>query len=115
LLKAGGIYDEKLDQAEETAERKDRFRLLQSVDPAARMKAFVALVVTGGFFGSLYRLMFLDVPTKRDQTLDVMVGELRTCWVAIINDYFRFGPGPKKEETAARKRRKNYRLKGGSR
>jgi hypothetical protein len=52
----------------------------------SRIPGLLALVVTGGFFGILFALMYGQV-AKTDEVM-VMLGSLGTAWTGIIAFYF---------------------------
>jgi hypothetical protein len=78
----------------------DRIRAWFS-EPHNWIGAFLAIATTLGFFLFLRMIILRDVPAGAKQTIDILVGILGTCWVSIINYFFRQappsqGPGPEK-------------------
>lgn len=58
--------------------------------------AFLAVIVTVGFFGILLALMFQQV--EKSDALLVMLGSLGTAWAAIVNFYFGSSDGSQKKD-----------------
>lgn len=48
----------------------------------------LAYAVTGGFFGLLIAMMFVDIPESSKEVLYVMVGTLGTAWTGVFAYYF---------------------------
>lgn len=50
--------------------------------------AFLAVMVTGGFFTCLGALMWLTIPEGNREVMLTMTGVLGTAWVGIISYFF---------------------------
>lgn len=48
----------------------------------------LAVLVTGGFFGTLGYMLVEPVPPGSERVVDVMLGALGTAWVAVVSYYF---------------------------
>lgn len=66
----------------------------------------IAFSVTGGFFGVLALLAYVEVPTGTKEVLYVMVGSLGTAWTSIINYYFGSSSGSASKQALLDKMRK---------
>jgi len=53
-----------------------------------RTPAVLAYSITGGFFGVLSGMMFIEIPLTAKDVLYVMVGSLGTAWTGVIAYYF---------------------------
>lgn len=53
-----------------------------------RTPAMLAYSITGGFFGVLSGMMFIEIPFTAKDVLYVMVGSLGTAWTGVIAYYF---------------------------
>lgn len=53
-----------------------------------RTPAILAYSITGGFFGVLCGMMFVEIPISAKDVLYVMVGSLGTAWTGVIAYYF---------------------------
>ncbi len=66
----------------------------------------IAFSVTGGFFGVLALLAYVEVPLGTKEVLYVMVGSLGTAWTSIINYYFGSSSGSASKQALLDKMRK---------
>ena len=66
----------------------------------------IAFAVTGGFFGVLLLLAYVEVPNGTKEVLYVMVGSLGTAWTSIINYYFGSSSGSASKQALIDKMRK---------
>lgn len=53
-----------------------------------RIPAILAVLLTVGFFGIMFSLMFFSITTEAHQVIDVMLGALGTAWISCISYYF---------------------------
>ena len=53
-----------------------------------RTPTILAYSITGGFFGVLLGMMFIEIPISAKDVLYVMVGSLGTAWTGVIAYYF---------------------------
>lgn len=60
----------------------------------------LALVVTVGFFGLLYLLIFRPIPASSHDIIIAMVGVLGAAWGAVVNYYFGSSSGSAEKTTA---------------
>lgn len=58
------------------------------VSTRSKTAPFLAIVVTGGFFGILLLMMFNQLPSAAHDALMLMLGALGTAWASIIAYYF---------------------------
>ncbi|MEM7047062.1 MAG: hypothetical protein AAF442_05355 [Pseudomonadota bacterium] len=63
-----------------------------------RMPALIAAAVLIGFFGTLGLIAFVDIPSRAEQPLTVMLGALTALVVAIGNYYFGSSAGSKAKD-----------------
>lgn len=60
----------------------------REVDIRDRLPAFLAMLVTAGFFGVLYFMAIQEVPKESKDALNIMLGSLGTAWIQVISYYF---------------------------
>jgi len=59
------------------------------------MPAILSFVVTGGFFGVLFSMMFYRVQPEMVNVVTLLLGALTTAWIGVIQYYFGSSQGSK--------------------
>ena len=60
----------------------------REIEVKDRIPGYLAIAVTGGFFGLLAILAYHPVPMEAHDILLAMIGSLGTAWIAVVNYYF---------------------------
>lgn len=77
-------------------ELKDRMRVMQM-----RVMAWLAFIITIGYFGAMASLMLLPIPDDSHEVLLVMLGTLGTAWGGIIGYFFGSSAGSANKDNLA--------------
>lgn len=94
FLKEKDIRLEELENADRDSARN---REIQVKD---HMPAVLAVLVSAGFFGTLWYVMTHEIPTANRDVVMILLGSLGTAWTGIIAYYFGSSAGSK-QKTAA--------------
>lgn len=68
-----------------SADRADA-RAMQ-INTKSWIPAFLAISVTGGFFGLLGLMAYHALPPANEKVFDIMLGALSGAWIAVVNYY----------------------------
>lgn len=77
-----GIDEKKLAVIDRDSARK------REVAVKDKIPAFLAVLLTVGFFGLIFTFMYAPVPDDSKVIIEIMIGEVGTAWICAITYYF---------------------------